>query len=118
VRILVVEDQTGTLPGLSTSLSVLGAEVRAAGSVADALDAYLGILPDVLVLDVAVAGPRNLALVRELRDRGVLAPAIAVAAARDAETDREARAAAFDEVLARSAPPAELAATIAAVLRR
>ena len=118
VRVLVVEDQTGTLPGLSTSLSVLGAEVRAAGSVADALDAYLAILPDVLVLDVAVAGPRNLALVRELRERGVLAPAIAVAAARDAETDRQARAAGFDEVLARSAQPAELAATIAAVLRR
>ena len=118
VRVLVVEGHTGTVPGLSTSLSVLGAEVRAARSAADALDAYLAILPDVLVFDVALAGPRSLGLLRELRDRGVLAPAIAVAAAADADTDRQARAAGFDEVLARSVAPAELAATIAAVLRK
>jgi len=36
VRVLVVEGHTGTVPGLSTSLSVLGAEVRAARSAADA----------------------------------------------------------------------------------
>jgi CheY-like chemotaxis protein len=118
VRVLVVEDHAGMVPGLSTSLSMLGAEVRAAHSVADALDAYLAILPDVLVFDVALAGPRNLALVRELRDRGVLAPAIAVAATADTEIDRQARAAGFDGVLPRSAAPAELAATIAAVLRK
>jgi len=72
----------------------------------------------VLVFDVALAGPRSLGLLHELRDRGVLAPAIAVAAAADADTDRQARAAGFDEVLARSVTPAELAATIAAVLRK
>jgi CheY-like chemotaxis protein len=118
VRVLVVESGTEAARGLSASLSALGAEVRAARSVPDALDAYLAILPDVLVCDVAVSGVRGLDLVRELREKGALAPAVAVAMTVDGETCRKARAAGFDEVLASSVAPAQFAATILGVLRK
>ena len=55
VRVLVVEGGTEVAKGLSSSLSALGAEVRAARSVPDALDAYLAILPDVLANSVPPA---------------------------------------------------------------
>jgi CheY-like chemotaxis protein len=65
-----------------------------------------------------VSGARGLDLVRELREKGALAPAVAVAVTADGETCRRARAAGFDDVLANSVPPAQFAATILGVLRK
>jgi CheY-like chemotaxis protein len=79
VRILVVEDDPEALELLGNLLEAFGATTSGASSCGEALDAFDRFVPDVVVSDINLAGPRNgVDLVCELRRRGLQAPVIAV----------------------------------------
>jgi CheY-like chemotaxis protein len=117
LRVLVVCGSGGAGHTLAVALGGLGAAVRTAFSVAGALDAYLAVLPDVLVIDVGGARSGDLEAMRELRERGALAPAIAVVTARDGDAPPRVLPG-VDAVLKTPVDEDRVTATIAAVLRR
>lgn len=117
-RIAVVDDETDIREMLADYLGGLGHEVATAGDGA-ALEALLaaGPAPDLFVLDLNLPGRDGLEIARDLRAR--LDPGIVMLTAAGGLVDRvvglEVGA---DDYLAKPFDLAELAARIAAVLRR
>ena len=58
-RVLVVEDDDAIAQVLQRSLRMEGYEVRIAGDGTTALDEAHGFLPDLLILDLGLPGPRR-----------------------------------------------------------
>ena len=116
VRALVVDDRRDEQDLLSAILRTAGAEVRASGSVDDALEIAGELQPHVLVSDLAMPGRDGYMLLRELRARegGVAGvPAIAVTAhARPEDRDR-ALAAGFQWYVAKPVDPDRLVTAVA-----
>jgi CheY-like chemotaxis protein len=54
--------------------------VRSVASGAEAIDAALSDAPDLIILDISMAGMDGIATLHELRERGVTCPAIACTA--------------------------------------
>lgn len=94
IGVLVVEDEPDSRRVLVRHLRKVHAEVREAGSVAEALDLLHGWIPDVLVSDIAMPDEDGYSLLRRLRtspDPALQAlPAIALTAF--ARTEDQARA--------------------------
>ena len=67
VRVLVVDDEHDTREVLSVMLSRYGSEVRAAGSVAEALEVFGQWVPDVLVSDIGMPEEDGYALIEKIR---------------------------------------------------
>ena len=67
LRIVVVDDDPDAVELLSRILGVSGAEVRACGSVAEALEALAGWDPHVLVSDIEMPGEDGYSLIRRFR---------------------------------------------------
>lgn len=117
-RIAVVDDETDIREMLADYLGGLGHEVATAGDGAE-LEALLaaGPAPDLFVLDLNLPGRDGLEIARDLRAR--LDPGIVMLTAAGGLVDRvvglEVGA---DDYLAKPFDLAELAARIAAVLRR
>lgn len=78
VRVLLVEDDLENRLVVTLLLESYGAEVLAAGTVAEALDVYDGFGPDVVVTDVALRARTGLDFVEHLRQRGDRTPAVAM----------------------------------------
>jgi CheY-like chemotaxis protein len=78
VRILLVEDDLESRLIVAQLLESYGAEVLATSAVAEALDAYDGFRPDVVVTDVSLRDRTGLDFVEELRQRGDPTPAVAM----------------------------------------
>ena len=66
-RVLLVDDDEDTRVACATMLEALGAEVRAAGSVAEGLAALEKFVPQVILCDIAMPGEDGYAFIRKLR---------------------------------------------------
>lgn len=82
VRVLIVDDDRNTREMMTEALQLYGAEVRAAGSAAEALMMVQAWGPDLIVSDVGMPEEDGYQFIRKLRalpsDRGGAMPAIAL----------------------------------------
>ncbi len=119
VRVLVVEDNPDTLEMLRFILRESGAEVIAAESADEAMDALERFRPDALVSDIAMPGKDGYDLIREVRSRapeqGGKIPAVAVTAYARAEDRMRALASGFQMHVAKPVDPNELIAVVASL---
>ncbi len=119
VRVLLVEDNPDTLDMLRFIFDESGAEVIAATSVDEALDALDRFSPDALVSDIAIPERDGYDLIREVRarepERGGKIPAVAVTAYARAEDRVRALAAGFQMHVAKPIDPDELIAVVASL---
>ena len=116
VRVLLVEDELDGRELLAEILSTAGAEVRAVGSAAEAIDGIAAFRPDVLVSDIAMAEEDGYSLVRRLRrlapTDGGRTPAIAVSAYAREDDRIRCLAAGFQQHIAKPLDPEELVAAV------
>ncbi len=67
LRILVVDDEADTRELLKQGLEYCGAKVRVAGSAAEAVDALVALVPDILISDIGMPGIDGYDLIRQVR---------------------------------------------------
>lgn len=93
-RVVTVDDDPDTLGRLAAVLRARGAEVVAVDHPGSALATILGVIPDVLLVDVAMRGLDPFAMMRTLRslspERGGRIPAATLTAAPATEQSRAA----------------------------
>ena len=116
LRTLVVDDDQDSRRLTRTVLEGLGAGVREASSVPDAIAALREDWPDVLLADIGMPGQDGYSLIGWVRrlelDRATRLPALALTAyALDTDRDR-AITAGFDAYLAKPAAPADVAGAV------
>jgi signal transduction histidine kinase len=110
IRVLVVDDDADARDLLTAMLQGAGAEVRAVGSVRDAMVAMPGLRPDAIVSDIGIPSEDGYTLARRLRalpsGQGGQTPAIALTAFAAPRDRKRALEAGFDGFLAKpvSAP--------------
>ncbi len=119
VRLVVVDDQPDARELVAMVLRDAGAEVTEAASAADAMAALARGGATALVTDIGMPGEDGYALLRAVREnaatRGI--PAMALTAYAHAEDRERARAATFDDHVAKPVDPDELVRRVAAMLR-
>ncbi len=119
-RILVVDDEADGREMLTRMLQSWGAEVRAAGSAEEAIEALSGETPDLLISDIGMPRVDGYELMRRIRAmqaperRDV--PAIALTAFARGEDAAKARRAGYGVHLPKPVDPSRLLSTIASVL--
>ena len=119
-RLLVVDDDPGLLLAVSDTLRAEGYEVATARRGADALVQLAQTLPDLIISDIRMPGMDGHQLVRNLRSnpRTRLVP-IVFLSAKDETADRiEGFRTGVDAYLTKPFDSEELAAVVAAILRR
>jgi two-component system, OmpR family, response regulator MprA len=117
-RVLVVDDDPPLRRMLARTLSAEGYSVSVAADGGSALAEAERAAPDVIVLDVAMAGLDGLAVARRLRSKGNATP-ILMLTARDAVPDRVAGLeAGADDYLVKPFAVQELIARLRALTRR
>jgi CheY-like chemotaxis protein/anti-sigma regulatory factor (Ser/Thr protein kinase) len=124
VRVLVVDRSEEVREVIARILRLSGAEVEAVGSAADALAAFAGTVPDVLLSAIDMEGETGYSLLRKVRslprDVGGAVPAAALTAYSRTEDRVRALRAGFQMYMTKPVQPAELLAVVAALadLRR
>jgi PAS domain S-box-containing protein len=122
VRVLVVDDEHDTREILSVMLTRYGAEIRTAGSAAEAMEVFGQWRPDVLVSDIGMPVEDGYVLIKKIRalppENGADVPAIALTAYASAQDKRNALAAGFQRHLAKPVEPVALAKNVALILGR
>ncbi len=122
VRVLVVDDEHDTREILSVMLTRYGAEIRTAGSAAEAMEVFNQWRPDVLVSDIGMPIEDGYALIRKIRalppENGADVPAIALTAYASVQDRQTALAAGFQRHLAKPVEPVALAKNVALILGR
>jgi CheY-like chemotaxis protein len=116
-RVLVLEDNDDARMLTAMMLETMGAEVVACGNVAEALDTMTRREPDVIVADLALPGHDGLGFLREVRERGVRVPALAVTAYSEPERREEAYAAGFGGFVTKPVTPEKLHAELRSLLQ-
>jgi len=116
-RVVVIDDDTDTLEILSRLLRDQGAEVVAVDHAGAALATILGVMPDVLLVDIAMPGLDGVSLIRKLRslspERGGRIPAATLSASSpDAEERAGWRAAGFQAHIGKPFDPAAVVALV------
>ena len=122
LRILIVDDEPDTRDLLRQGLEYCGANVRLAGSAAEAVDAMVAEVPDILISDIGMPGIDGYDLIRQIRelpaeDGGKVA-AIALTAYTRVEDRLQALRAGYDMHVPKPVELAELVAVAASVARR
>ncbi len=122
VRVLLVENNPETLGMLKVIFEESGAEVIAATSVDEALDALDRFSPDVLVSDITMQDRDGYDLVRKVRsrspERGGKIPAVALIAYVRAEDRVRILSAGFQMHVAKPIDPNDLIAAVASLTGR
>jgi CheY-like chemotaxis protein len=120
-RLLVVEDDADSREMLVSLFAQCGAEVSAAASAAEAMEALRRAIPEMLVCDVGLPGEDGHEFIRRVRaldaERGGRIPALALTAYAGPEDRGKALAAGFDQHVPKPAAPAELVAKVALLVR-
>jgi len=116
-RVLVVDDDPDTSDLLKTLLGTCGAEVRVAGSSAQAIEILDRWIPDVLVSDIGLPEEDGYALIRRVRARlpagGGNVPSVALTAHAREEDRRLALEAGYQRHVAKPPDPSELVSVVA-----
>lgn len=116
IKVLAVDDEHDALAFLERVLAMCGAEVRTGNSAAEALAAIDEFHPDVLISDIGMPKVDGYELIHQLRQTKHTVPAIALTAfARTEDRTRSLRAG-FAAHVSKPVEPAELIATVAAVV--
>ena len=117
MRVLLVDDDQDNLQILTLTLTEYGADVRAAGSAAQAFQIMQSYEPDVLVSDLAMPNEDGLSLIKRVRTleaaSGKKIHAVAVTAYVRVEDRVGALSAGFNMFLPKPVEPSELIAAIA-----
>jgi PAS domain S-box-containing protein len=117
--VLAVDDDEDSLALVSEALRGVGADVRIARSVDDAIELCRERIPDLLVADIAMPGKDGFALLAELRGHfGANPPALALTAYAGNRHRQAALDAGFTEHLEKPVKPDQLAVTVADIARR
>jgi len=115
-RVLVVDDEPAILRVVGRNLERRGFRVEGAASGAEALQAFRGWRPDVVVLDLGLPDMEGIEVIRQIREAA--ATPIIVLSARDAERDKvEALDAGADDYVSKPFGVEELLARIRVALR-
>jgi CheY-like chemotaxis protein len=122
IRVLLVDDEPTANEALQELLESCGAEVRAAGSAAQALQTLAAWKPDVLISDIAMPEEDGYMLIRKIRllsqEQGGDVPAAALTAYAKIEDRVSILAAGFQMYLSKPADPNELIAVVASLAAR
>jgi CheY-like chemotaxis protein len=122
LQVVVVDDEADTRSLLHTLLERCGAEVRAAGSAAEALALIAELKPDVLVSDIGMPEQDGYELIAKVRghEAGLneRIPAIALTAYARLEDRIRALNAGFQVHVPKPIEPAELIAVVASLTGR
>jgi signal transduction histidine kinase/DNA-binding response OmpR family regulator len=122
LRVLIVDDETDTRALIAFTLSMSGAEVKAAATAREALDMLQRWAPDVLISDIGMPGVDGYAFIRKVReletDSKSMLPAIALTAYAGVEDRAQALSAGFQTHLAKPLDPGELVQVVATLAGR
>jgi PAS domain S-box-containing protein len=122
LRILVVDDEADTRELLKQGLEYCGAKVQVAGSAAEAVDAIVAMVPDILISDIGMPGVDGYDLIRQVRglpsNKGGRVAAIALTAYTRIEDRLRALRAGYDMHVPKPVELTELVAVAATVARR
>ena len=117
LRVLVVDDEVDALGLVREALREWGADVYTAGSVAEAMDTFESVRPDVVVSDIGMPGEDGYSFVRRIRARsasdGGRTPAVALTAYARAEDAQRAFAAGYQMHVPKPASPEKLVNVVA-----
>jgi PAS domain S-box-containing protein len=122
MKVLIVDDEPDTRELLKMVLAQCGAEVKAAGSVAEALEAMITDAPDLLISDIGMPDEDGYELIRRVRELpaecGKRVPAIALTAYARVEDRMQALRAGYQMHIPKPVELAELVAVAASLVRR
>jgi len=116
-RVVAIDDDADTLEILGRVLREHGAEVLAVEDPGAALATILGVMPDVLLIDIAMPGLDGVTLIRKLRslppERGGRIPAATLSASSPDEEELAGwRAAGFQKHIAKPFLPSRVVAVV------
>jgi PAS domain S-box-containing protein len=118
VSILLVEDDTDWREAVALRLAQAGAEVTAAGTVAEALALLEETQPQVLVSDIGMPGADGYTLIRQVRARpGASLHAVAMTGFADPASRERCLQDGFDAFLAKPFEPGRLLVTVSELIR-
>ena len=122
LRLLVVDDELDTRQMLTTALAYCEAEVKAVGSVDEAMSLIEDWRPHVIISDIEMPGADGYELIRRLRslgpEQGGDIPAVALTAYARAEDRMRALSSGFQMHVAKPVEPSELAVVVANLSKR
>jgi PAS domain S-box-containing protein len=122
LQILVVDDEADTRELLRQGLEYCGAKVKVVGSAAEAVEALIAAVPDILISDIGMPEVDGYDLIKRVRalppERGGKVPAIALTAYTRTEDRLQSLRAGYDMHVPKPVELAELVAVATTVLRR
>jgi PAS domain S-box-containing protein len=122
LKVLVVDDEPDTRELLKAGLGRCGAEVIAAGSAAEALEAITAGVPDLIISDIGMPDEDGYDLIRRVRglsiESGGRVPAIALTAYARVEDRMQALRAGYQMHVPKPVELAELVAVAASLVQR
>jgi signal transduction histidine kinase/ActR/RegA family two-component response regulator len=122
IKVLLVDDEPNANEAVQALLDACGAEVRVAGSAAQALQVLDTWRPDVLISDIAMPEEDGYVLIKKIRARSARqsgdVPAAALTAYAKIDDRVSILAAGFQMYLSKPADPSELIAVVASLAAR
>jgi PAS domain S-box-containing protein len=122
LRVLLIDDDMDTLGMLSVILEQCNTEVKAATSVAEAMELMERWIPEIVVSDIGMPGEDGYELIRKIRaldpGRGGKIPAIALTAYAREEDRNRALLAGYNTHLTKPVEPSEFIVVIAGLAGR
>ncbi|HEU4834140.1 MAG TPA: PAS domain S-box protein [Pyrinomonadaceae bacterium] len=122
IKILAVDDEADTRELLRQGLEYCGATVKVVASAAEALEALMSSVPDILISDIGMPGTDGYDFIKQVRalpsERGAKVAAIALTAYTRIEDRLQALRAGYDMHVPKPVELAELCAVAASVARR
>jgi PAS domain S-box-containing protein len=122
VHVLLVEDDDDSRKLLGTMLKRYGARVTSTKSAAEALAAFAGELPDVMISDIGMPDQDGYELIRKLRslpvEKGGATPAIALTGYASRKDRERALGSGYQQHMAKPIEQTDMIAAIAALIGR